>query len=232
MPIGGTIAISARQADDRVLIDVTDTGVGMTAEVRQRIFEPFFTTKGETGTGLGLSMVFGIVQRHGGQIDVDSEPGRGTTVHLSFPAAPEDADRVSTGRAERLAQTLRILVVDDEPRLAMLAAGMVRRDGHDVTTTGSGEEALAHLAAEPFDLVLTDLSMGDGMNGWDLATAIGRIRPGLPVVLATGWGAGIDEADARMRGIYAVLAKPYRMADIRAVLAQVTRRADEFKAAE
>jgi PAS domain S-box-containing protein len=222
MPRGGTIVLSARRDGGRVRIDIADSGVGMTSDVRQRIFEPFFTTKGERGMGLGLAMVFGIVQRHGGQIDVTTTVGQGTIVHLSFPSGQAGAAGSSGDAGEQSTRQLRILVVDDEPKLAALAAGMTRRDGHQATTVYSGEEALEHLAAAPFDLVLTDLSMGDGMNGWDLAAAIGHISPGLPVVLTTGWGAAIDEEEARARGVQAVVAKPYHIAEIREVVTRLT----------
>lgn len=105
--------------------------------------------------------------------------------------------------------------------LAALAAGMLRRDGHQATETSSGQEALERLRAERFDLMITDLSMGEGMNGWELASATDRLVPGLPIVLATGWGAAIDEQEARNRGVQAVLAKPFRLADLREVVARV-----------
>jgi CheY-like chemotaxis protein len=97
---------------------------------------------------------------------------------------------------------------------------MLRRDGHQATETFSGDEALQRLRAESFDLVISDLSMGEGMNGWELAAALDQVAPGLPVVLATGWGAAIDEDDARRRGVMAVLAKPFRMAELRDAVAR------------
>lgn len=221
MPEGGTIALSARRSDDQVVVEVADTGSGMTPEVRSRIFEPFFSTKGERGTGLGLAMVFSIVRWHGGQIDVTTEPGRGTTFRLNLLASEATGAAAPATGEERPARSLRILVVDDETRLAALAAGMLRRDGHQATETGSGREALDRLRTEPFDLVISDLSMGDGMNGWELAAATEQLVPGLPVVLATGWGAAIDEEEARGRGVRAVLAKPFRISDLRDVVARV-----------
>lgn len=221
MPYGGTIRLSARRSGSRVLIDVADTGLGMLPETRQRIFEPFFTTKGEQGTGLGLAMVFGIVRRHHGHIEVTSELGQGTTMHIWLPIAVPTAEDGQDASQTPLLRSLRVLVVDDEARLAMLAAAMLRRDGHEVTEAHSGEAALACMRAQPFDMVISDLSMGDGMNGWDLAAAAAREAPGIPVVLATGWGAAIDEADARQRGVCAVLAKPFRITDLRDVMARV-----------
>jgi CheY-like chemotaxis protein len=193
----------------------------MSPEVQRRIFEPFFTTKGEHGTGLGLAMVFGIVRQHGGEIEVTSVPGQGTTFSLSLPASEPEQGEAHVSVECRTARVLRVLVVDDEQRLAALAAGMLRRDGHFAAEAASGQAALERLGSEAFDLVISDLSMGEGLNGWELADAVAQLRPGLPVVLATGWGAGIDVAEARGRGVQAVLAKPFRIADLRQVIARV-----------
>jgi signal transduction histidine kinase len=156
MPQGGTITLSARLSANRMLIEVADTGSGMSPEVQRQIFEPFFTTKGERGTGLGLAMVFGIVRRHGGEIDVTSESGRGTTFHLSLPAGVAEKPAAPTPPKTCAARSLRVLVVDDEAKLAALAAGMLRHDGHHAIETGSGLEALERLRAEPFDLLISD----------------------------------------------------------------------------
>jgi signal transduction histidine kinase/ActR/RegA family two-component response regulator/HAMP domain-containing protein len=230
MPEGGTILLRAHAEASTVVIEVQDTGVGMTPDVRRRIFEPFFTTKGEQGTGLGLAMVFGIIRHHAGQIDVTSSPGQGTTIRLTLPAGTPVAGSPAGGGDEQPARSLRVLVVDDEPRLTALAAGMLRRDGHQATEAFSADEALQRLRAEPFDLVISDLSMGDGMNGWELAATMDQVAPGLPVVLATGWGAAIDEADARSRGVAAVLAKPFRIAELRDAVARAMVPPDEGQA--
>lgn len=220
MPEGGTIDMSAHAEASTVVIEVQDSGVGMPPEIRRRIFEPFFTTKGEHGTGLGLAMVFGIVRQHAGQIDVTSAPGHGTTMRLTLPAGLLPERTPSHDGDEQPGRPLRVLVVDDEARLTALAAGMLRRDGHEATEASSGNEALERLAAERFDLVISDLSMGEGMNGWELAASLDQVAPGLPVVLATGWGAAIDEAEARNRGVKAVLAKPFRIAELRDAVAR------------
>jgi PAS domain S-box-containing protein len=220
MPAGGTISLSVHTEHGSVMIDVQDSGLGMSPEVQRRVFEPFFTTKGENGTGLGLAMVFGIIRNHNGQITVTSTPGLGTTMRLVLPTgSPADVPTAANG-AEPAARQLRVLVVDDEVRLAALAAGMLRQDGHQTTEAASAQEAIERLREDRFDLVISDLSMGDGMNGWELAAETGRMVPGLPVVLATGWGAAIDEEDARQRGVCAVLAKPYRIAELRETVAR------------
>jgi signal transduction histidine kinase/ActR/RegA family two-component response regulator len=228
LPSGGTISLRAEARAGRVILKVIDDGVGMSDEVRVRIFEPFFTTKGDRGTGLGLPTVFGIVEAHGGELSVWSEPGQGTIFELSFPLA--GAEQAELGQAvpeppppasEVAATTpLRCLVVDDEPRLARMLGTMLRRLGHQAVTALSGEEALSLLVAQPIDLLLTDVGMGPSMNGWELAERALQQRPGLPVILATGWGASIDPDEARGRGIAAVLSKPYRQADLEKVLAE------------
>jgi CheY-like chemotaxis protein len=183
-----------------------------------RLFEPFFTTKGEHGTGLGLVMVLGIVEQHGGRIAVESAPGHGTTFGITFPASGGALAGVAAPTAPASSVALRIVAVDDEPALVELFAAMLSALGHTVTTAASGEAALGYLAAEPYELVITDVGMGAGMNGWEPAAEIERMTPGLPVVLATGWGAMIDLDDARARGIMAVMAKPYRLADLQSIL--------------
>jgi CheY-like chemotaxis protein len=199
----------------------------MSPEVRARVLEPFYTTKGQGGTGLGMSMVFGIVERHDGQIDVASEIGRGTTIHLSFPVSEATVAEAVTPSASEPTLRCRVLVVDDEQRLATMLVGMLSHEGHVGETAFSAEEALARLQHDEVDLVITDLSMGDGMNGWELAAAIaGSPRP-IPVVLATGWGAGIDPDEAASRGISGVVSKPYRRADLRAVIARVLAREEQ-----
>jgi signal transduction histidine kinase/ActR/RegA family two-component response regulator/HAMP domain-containing protein len=221
LPHGGSILLSAREADGQVVLEVTDSGQGMTGDVQRRIFEPFFTTKGANGTGLGLAMVFGIVRRHNGAVDVTSVPGEGTSIRLTMPGGTVEQRSAPAAVDAPASRCLRILVVDDEVRLAALAASMLRRDGHEVAEANDGASALARLHAEPFDLVITDLSMGDGMNGWELAAAVDAAAPSIPVILVTGWGAAIDEAEARQRRVRAVLPKPFRIADLRDVISRV-----------
>ena len=215
LPNGGAIRLVGRRKGARVVVEVIDTGVGMTPEVRARLFEPFFSTKGERGTGLGLPMVFGIVERHGGEIAVESAPGQGATFRLLLPAATPTASAAPAPAAPGGARPLRVLAVDDEPALGRMAALMLAPDGHNVVVATSGEEALERLAAESFDLVISDVGMGAGMNGWELAEQVRTHYPGVRFALATGWGAQIDPEEARALGICAVLPKPYHLADMR-----------------
>jgi CheY-like chemotaxis protein len=217
MPRGGDLQLGVRSVGAMVAVEVIDTGAGMPPDVAARIFEPFFTTKGERGTGLGLAMVYGIVERHGGQITVDSAPGRGSTFRLTFPAAAPAGDSAPRGAAPQGIKPLRVLAVDDEPALGRMAALMLAPDGHSVVVATSAEEALERLAAEPFDLVISDVGMGAGLNGWELAELVRLHYPGVRFALATGWGAQIDPDEARALGVCAVLPKPYRLADMRAL---------------
>lgn len=218
LPNGGAIRLSAYRRGSVVKIEVADTGVGMTAEVQSHLFEPFFTTKGDKGTGLGLAMVYSIVERHGGKIDFSSTPGGGTTFCLTFPAAK--ASRPSTRPTSDAAdhQPLRILAVDDEPGLGRMMVMMLEQDGHQICVATSGEEALERLQADSFDLVISDVGMGAGMNGWELAQQVQQRWPQVRFVLATGWGAQIEPAEARAKGVEAVIAKPYRIADLERLL--------------
>ena len=220
LPRGGTIHLAAHSADDRVVIEVHDTGTGMPPEVQARVFDPFFTTKGERGTGLGLPQVLTIVERHSGTIELESEPGQGTIFRLKFPRAT-DRRRRKGPPVEKLdvapVRGIRILVVEDEQQLARMAGLVLSQRGHHVVVAGSAEEALAYLGERSFDLVISDLGLGPGKNGWDLAQVVRSRWPGTHFVLVTGWGAAIDTAEARARGVDRVIAKPYRITDLRQV---------------
>jgi PAS domain S-box-containing protein len=207
-----------------VRLRVTDDGVGMAPEVLERIFEPFFTTRplGE-GTGLGLAVVQGIVQDHGGQIFVRSAPGKGTTFDVELPAAdlerpePVPAPTVAPRGAGEL-----LLVVDDEPVIARVVSEQLRRLGYRVTAVNDPEEALELLAEEPdeYDLLLTDLQMPQ-MDGVELAARVGRLRPELPVVLSTGNRWSVPTSTARAAGIREIVDKPFRIEELAQALRTV-----------
>jgi signal transduction histidine kinase len=221
LPTGGVIRLRVVAEHGRGIVEVADSGIGMSAAVQARVFEPFFTTKGEGGTGLGLAMVFGIVDQHGGQIEVNSAPGNGTTFRVTLPlvdaSAPPEPAAAPAAPIGALVP-LRILAVDDEPMMTKAVMRMLKPSGHVVSVAGSGEEALAELAEQTFDVVVSDMGMGAGMNGWELAEAVRRRWPKVRFLLATGWGAAIDPAEARAKGVEAVLAKPYQLADLLRVL--------------
>jgi PAS domain S-box-containing protein len=220
---GGSIHLRVLAVDGQGVIEVTDSGAGMSTKVQERIFEPFFTTKGESGSGLGLAMVFGIAEKHGGNIEVRSAPGDGTTFRIAFPLLSVSAG-TPPGQSAVMelepALPLRILAVDDEPMMTRAVVRMLKPSGHVVSVAASGEEALAKLAEQTFDVVVSDMGMGPGMNGWDLADVVRLRWPSVRFLLATGWGAAIDPSEARAKGIEAVLAKPYHPADLLRALAR------------
>jgi PAS domain S-box-containing protein len=207
-----------------VRVQFSDNGMGMRREVMERIFEPFFTTKAPSaGTGLGLSVVRGILKNHDAAISVYSELNRGTRFHLYFPAANSQAQAPppASKAADHRGRGERILYLDDEESLVILAKRMLERMGYRVTGFKDPAEALAAFAAAPqdFDLVLTDLSM-PGMSGMDVSRQILRIRPEIPVLLATGYVRTEDVEQARAIGIREVIWKPQTIGEMGDLLAQ------------
>ncbi len=222
MPQGGAITCRTRLAGDLITLDVADTGVGMSEETRQRCLEPFYSTKGANGTGLGLAMVYGIVERHGGALEIQSELGKGTTFSLSLrghiqlrPEAEEPSRSL-----ERL---LHVLVVDDQPVLCEIFSEYLRHDWHTVETANSGKEALAKFDAGAFDLVITDLAM-PGMTGEQLATAIKERSPETPIVLLTGFNDYGYSSETLATCIDQIASKPITLIDLRrAIVRAITK---------
>ena len=209
-------------------LTVSDTGHGMSPEIRDRIFDPYFTTKemGE-GTGLGLSVAQGIVKAHGGAISVYSEPGKGTTFHVYLPVTPEKAREEKEPEKPLPTGAERILFIDDEPVLVEVGGRMLERLGYEVVVKTSSMEALELFRSGPgrFDLVITDLTM-PRMTGDKLARELIGIRPDIPVILCTGHSKQVSEEKAKSLGIRAFVMKPIS----NRVVAEVVRKVlDEIK---
>ena len=221
MPSGGTIDISTGCSKTSSWVKIADTGVGMAEDVRRRIFDPFFSTRGVEGTGLGMSVAYGIVRRHGGSISVESEPGRGTVVTVLLPAAREMVvESEPHPQAElRAPQPAKILVVDDEEMFAEVLFQALSESGHAVCVARSGADAIEQFKEGQFDLVFTDLGMPE-MSGWQVARRIKDIEPRTPVVLLTGWGAALDEAELDQRQVDMVLSKPVKLETLSSVVAE------------
>ena len=220
MPDGGRLTLRTRAEGKRVRCEVADTGVGMPEAVRERAFEPFFTTKQEKGSGLGLSIVYGIVTRLGGEITVVSTAGMGSTFVLWLPTAGGRlAAAINGPAAPRPAPGARVLVVDDEAEVRSALSDILRLEGHAPVACADGARALRAMEAEVFDAVLTDLGM-PGLSGWDVARAAKQLQPTTPVVLVTGWGDSLDGADARRHGVDFVLPKPFDIGEVRTLLAR------------
>ena len=227
MPNGGTINIAARNSaewrGDFVTVSVADTGVGMSAEVLAHVFEPFFTTKEiGKGSGLGLPQVYGFAEQSGGSVRIESEPGRGTTVFLTLPRTERAAAEVEPTKdvsRTRPAATGTVLLVEDDDEVASLVTEMLRELGYEAMRVASAEAALGALAdGRAVDLLFSDILMPGRMNGLDLAREARRRRPGLPVLLTSGYA---DEAirEADRQGI-PVLRKPYDLNTLAAILGE------------
>ena len=214
MPRGGVITLETVVENNQAVIRVRDTGSGMTEAVRHRCLEPFFSTKGQQGTGLGLSMVYGIVERHRGKIEVESAPGKGTTFVIRLPFAEPAKPEALTPVEEKPMPALNVLVVDDEPRVCEVISAYLRSDGHGVTTASSGREGLEKFQSHPFDLIVTDRAMPE-MSGDQMAGFIKQVRPDMPIVLLTGFGALIEVTGEQPKDVDVVLGKPVTLGALR-----------------
>jgi signal transduction histidine kinase len=218
----GIIILRTGRRDEWAFVEVTDTGIGMDEATKRRVFEPFFTTKGEKGSGLGLAMVYGTMERHDGSVEIESTLGVGTTVRLLFPLRVI-AEKVPTAALEPTLPPLRLLIVDDDPAVRFSLATMLQQAGHQVTTAGDGDTALALFETalaqgEPFDAVLTDLGMPH-MSGTELLRRLKERSPQTPVIVMTGWG-----SEVRPKGADAILSKPIRRRQLKETLASLFAR--------
>src|SRR5581483_861232 len=236
MPSGGALTLrTCAMGEDqlrRVNLEIIDTGVGMDADTRRRCLEPFFTTKGERGTGLGLAMVYGTVQRHGADIEIESVSGQGTTFRLTFAVPVEPTSQgIHPGSERMIPAALRILIVDDDPILLKSLEDALEGDGHAVSVAHGGQEGIdatrrALEQAQLFDLVITDLGMPH-VDGRKVASTLKALAPSLPVILLTGWGQRlITEGDIPLH-VDRVLSKPPKLRDLREALAALTRGAQQ-----
>jgi GAF domain-containing protein/ActR/RegA family two-component response regulator len=210
MPEGGKLSISTQpQAEDWVEVRITDTGVGMTEEVRRRVFDPFFTTKGVTNSGLGMSVSYGIIKRHGGEILIETEPGKGTTFIIHLPTGYGKEETV-VGEIAPLKESgqARILVIDDEDSVRDILSRMLKTKGHQVAVASNGEEGIERFRSQPFDLVFTDLGMPK-LSGWEVGKTIKGINPKVPIVMITGWGVELDREKMSESGIDLIVSKPF-----------------------
>jgi len=215
MPQGGTLGIYTRpEGDEHVVLTVADTGVGMPEHVRKRIFDPFFTTKGEVGTGLGLSVSYSIIQRHGGEMRAESQPGRGTTFIIVLPVGTVERAQASEGSESSGMQRGRILLVDNELPVMTVLGDMLTEGGHDVLPVASGAEAIRVFVPGCFDLVMTNLGM-TGLTGWDVAERVRASDLHVPIVFITGWGLQAEDRErCRQLGVQNVLFKPVRPGEL------------------
>jgi signal transduction histidine kinase/ActR/RegA family two-component response regulator len=224
MPEGGQLTLAAEDVDNSVVISVGDTGSGMLPEVKSRIFDPFFTTKGKAGMGLGLAVSFGIIRRHEGSVEVESEVGAGTKFRISLPKAKVTKEPVVAEREAQkpsfptsnvsVAQTFsedqpKILVVDDEESVRELLRELLENEGCRVYMAPGAREALSLFEAHQFDGVFTDVGM-PGMSGWELAQAIRQHNETIPIAVITGWGEAVGSDEQKEACVDWVVTKPFR----------------------
>jgi PAS domain S-box-containing protein len=208
---GGTLTLRTRMTNGDVLVEVRDSGIGMSAEVRERAFEPFFTTKGKGGTGLGLAEVYGIVKRHRGHAEIESMPGAGTTVRLIFPFAVAGGP-TPTPEAPAPRRPRRVLLVEDHADSREFMKALLESDGHTVDAATCLQDAITKLEDGSFDVLVTDIGLPDG-SGWDLITTARARWPSLRIGVVTGWEPRVGTGDGDF-----ILRKPVRTSEL---LAQV-----------
>ena len=225
MPAGGLITLRTGIASDDagIYVEVCDSGIGMDEDTRLHCLEPFFTTKGERGTGLGLAMVYGMVQRHSADIDIRSMDGIGTTVRLSFVRQSASTPLASEAAAPLPSlPPLRILVVDDDPLLLKSLRDILEADGHEVTTANGGQDGIDFFRADlqrgaAFAVVISDLGM-PYVDGRKVARAIKDLSPSTPVILLTGWGQRLIAEGEVPAHVDRVLSKPPKLNQLREAL--------------
>jgi signal transduction histidine kinase/ActR/RegA family two-component response regulator/HAMP domain-containing protein len=237
LPKGGNITVRTRSiramagagpggASPHVMLEVRDNGVGMDEITRKHCLEPFFSTKGKRGTGLGLAMVYGVLERHEGKIEIQSELGKGTSIILIFPVKQGEAAQPAQAPEPVPVDPLQILCIDDEPLLRELLKNLLESDGHQVEVTDGGQAGLeafraAHQRGRPFDVVITDLGM-PYLDGRQVARTLKKESPRTPIILLTGWGAFMKEDGEFPAQVDSVLSKPPRSRELREALQKLT----------
>lgn len=235
LPHGGALEVHTRletsdlngkgAVSERAVIEVRDSGIGMDEQTRKRCLEPFYSTKGQRGTGLGLAMVYGVMERHEGEIEIESEPGKGTTLRLIFPVRQLDkADKIPPS-IDASSGPFRILCIDDEPTVRKLLQKMLELDHHRVEMTDGGKAGLeifraAHTQGQPFDVVITDLGM-PYLDGREVAKILKHESPGTPIIMLTGWGVFMKDDNAQPAQVDGILSKPPNLQELREMLRRV-----------
>jgi len=215
MPDGGRISFSTWSNEDTVFVEISDTGMGMSEEVKNRIFDPFFTTSRPERTGLGMGVAYSIITRHGGKIGVESEEGKGTTLTLSLPINNETKQQILSSRSapDKVAKGLSILVVDDEEEICSILDKFFSRVGHIVKTVGNGAEAIELAKKEDFDIVICDLTM-PGVTGHDVIKALNELDKVPKIGVSTGSIEDYSSAEANALKADFIINKPFRLLEL------------------
>ena len=214
MPDGGTLSFSTWSNENTVFVCISDTGDGMSEETKRNIFDPFYTTKMAAGTGLGMSLSYGIITRHGGNIEVESEEGKGTKFTLQFPTTNESASLITDHEQEQelSERNLHILVVDDEDALCVVLDQFFSRCGNTVKTVNNGSDAINIVKSEDFDLVLCDLAMPD-ISGYDVVEALNKLEKRPKIGIITGCGKKLNSMEESMEVDF-IARKPFNFSEL------------------
>jgi len=214
MPEGGKVTLKTTAADGMVKVAVSDTGTGMTEEVREACLQPFFSTKGEKGTGIGLAMVNSAVAKFRGALEIETAPGEGTTFLVSLPAGEEGTGERIEEEVATPQQSLTVLAVDDDARSLESLTEMLRTDGHIVVTASTPGGAVEKMSRGAFDVVITDHAMPE-MSGVELARQLRRAEPEMPVIMITSFGDSVEAEECAPECVSVVLRKPASLAELR-----------------
>jgi CheY-like chemotaxis protein len=239
MPAGGKLTVRTRagrmapigeagSGATHGILEIEDTGVGMSEKTKSHCLEPFYSTKGKRGTGMGLAMVYGVMERHEGRIEIESALGQGTTIRLIFPLHARVTSAAGVEMDSKPAVDLKILCIDDEPLLRELIKEMLEREGHYVEAADGGQTGLdafqkASERGRAFDVVITDLGMPH-LDGREVARALKKQSPKTPVIMLTGWGAFMQENEDMPIYVDAVLSKPPRAKELNSMLGRLIQK--------
>jgi two-component system cell cycle sensor histidine kinase/response regulator CckA len=219
MPEGGKIEICTFKKRRSVFIQISDSGIGIAEEAERKIFEPFFTTKPFTNTGLGLSMSYGIIKRFGGEIEVESKVGQGTTFTIILPIGGEEKEEAVSPQPTKKGREAHILVIDDDEFVRNVLSRTFAQANHQVTLAESGEKGIELFKKGKFDIVLTDLGM-PGMSGWEVCRGIKEISPHTPIGMITGWGVEKNRNEVEECGLDFFISKPFDFNQILNVISE------------
>jgi PAS domain S-box-containing protein len=220
LPNGGAIRLRSRMEGSDVVVEVRDSGKGMDEQVKARIFEPFFTTKGSSGLGMGMSVVYGIVERHGGKITVESAVEHGTTFTVRLPQSGSQTREPVREVPLPEPRAGRILVIDDEEEILELVSDILTEAGYEISTATSGPKGLERFNEGNFDLLFCDLGMRE-MSGWEVVNAVRTRNSDIGIVLLTGWGATLSREKVEDYAIDSVLGKPFEMRKLLETVSEV-----------
>ena len=231
MPQGGTIRIKTFVEESTIVVKIEDNGSGIPAEVRHRIFDPFFTTKGVQSTGLGMSISYGIINRHKGTIDVDSTEGTGTTFTIRLPISDSVHKEDKSAETEmELKKKAKVLVVEDEEEVRNLIADILTESGHEVVTASDGNQGIELFKEKDVDMVFSDLGM-PGISGWQVAETIKGINKNVPIAIITGWNVDLEQEELRNRGVDFIAMKPFAVKQVLQLVQEGLELKKKFKAA-